>query len=46
MFHVKPAIQKLQSAYEQVINSLIDKSIIPYYPNIYPVRNFLQSYDF
>jgi hypothetical protein len=30
-------VQKLQSAYEQVINSLIDKSVIPYYPNLYPV---------
>lgn len=37
MFHVKPAIQKLQSAYEQVINCLIDKSVIPYHPNIYLV---------
>ena len=33
----EPAIQKLQSAYEQVINSLIDKSVISYYPNLYPV---------
>jgi hypothetical protein len=37
LFHAKPAIQKLQYAYEKVINSLIDKSVIPYYPNIYPV---------
>ena len=33
----EPVIQNLQSAYEQVINCLIDKSVIPYYPNIYPV---------
>src|ERR687886_760221 len=32
-----PALQNLQSAYEQVINSLIDKSVIPYYPNLYVV---------
>ena len=31
------ALQKLQSAYEQVINSLIDKSVVPYYPNLYPI---------
>jgi hypothetical protein len=30
-------MQNVQSAYEQVINSLVDKSLIPYYPNIYPV---------
>lgn len=30
-------MQNLQSAYEQVINSLVDKSLIPYIPNIYPV---------
>ena len=30
-------LQKLQSAYEQVINALIDKSVIPYYPNLYPI---------
>ena len=33
----KPALQNLRSAYEQVINSLIDKSVIPYYPNLYVV---------
>lgn len=30
-------LQKLELAYEQVINSLLDKSVIPYYPNLYPV---------
>jgi hypothetical protein len=30
-------MQNVQSAYEQVINSLVDKSLIPYIPNIYPV---------
>jgi hypothetical protein len=30
-------MQNLQSAYDQVVNSLIDKSLISYYPNIYPV---------
>src|ERR687885_655826 len=30
-------MQNLQSAYDQVINSLIDKSLISYHPNIYPV---------
>jgi len=29
--------QVLDCAYEQVINSLIDKSVIPYYPNLYPI---------
>ena len=33
----EPAMQNVQSAYEQVINSLVDKSLIPYIPNIYPV---------
>jgi Peptidase family M48 len=33
----EPALQNLQSAYEQAINSLIDKSVIPYYPNLYVV---------
>ena len=28
---------KLEQAYEQVINSLIDKSILPYRPNLYPI---------
>jgi hypothetical protein len=32
-----PFLQKLQSAYEQVIGSIIDKSVVPYYPNIYPI---------
>ena len=30
-------LQKLQPAYEQVIDSIIDKSVVPYYPNIYPI---------
>jgi len=30
-------LQKLQSAYEQVMNSLMDKSVIPYYPSLYPI---------
>jgi hypothetical protein len=30
-------LQKLQSAYEQVTNSLINKSVIPYHPNLYPI---------
>jgi hypothetical protein len=30
-------MQNLQSAYDQVVKSLIDKSLISYYPNIYPV---------
>ena len=33
----EPAMQNLQFAYEQVINSLIDKSLISYYPDIYPI---------
>jgi hypothetical protein len=36
---LKPVLQNLQYAYEQVINSLIDKSVIPYYPNIYPISS-------
>jgi hypothetical protein len=30
-------LEKLELAYEQVISSLLDKSVIPYYPNLYPV---------
>ena len=30
-------MQNLQSAYDQVVNSLIDKSLVSYHPNIYPV---------
>jgi hypothetical protein len=33
----EPPLQKLQSAYEQVINSVIDESVVPYYPNLYPI---------
>jgi hypothetical protein len=33
----EPVLQRLQSAYKQVINSLIYKSVIPYYPNLYPI---------
>jgi hypothetical protein len=33
----EPILQKLEFAYEQVINSLIDKSVIPYHPNLYPI---------
>ena len=33
----EPVLQNLQSAYEQVFNSLIDKSVIPYCPNLYPI---------
>lgn len=33
----EPVLQKLQSAYEHVINSLIEKSVIPYCPNLYPI---------
>ena len=29
--------QKIELAYEQVVNSLTDKSILPYYPNLYPI---------
>ena len=31
----EPALQKLQSAYKQVIKSVIEKSVVPYYPNLY-----------
>jgi hypothetical protein len=30
-------VQKLEPSYEQVISSLTDKSVIPYYPNLYPI---------
>jgi hypothetical protein len=30
-------LQKLELAYKQVVSSLSDKSVIPYYPNLYPV---------
>lgn len=30
-------LQKVELAYEQVISSLTDKPILPYYPNLYPV---------
>jgi hypothetical protein len=30
-------LQRLQSAYEQVIDSLIDKSVVPYHPSFYPI---------
>ena len=30
-------LAKLQFAYEQVISSISDKSVIPYYPNLYPI---------
>jgi hypothetical protein len=33
----EPIVQKLEPAYEQVISSLTDKSLIPYYPNLYPI---------
>jgi Zn-dependent protease with chaperone function len=33
----EPIVQKLEAAYQQVITSLPDKSVIPYYPNLYPV---------
>jgi hypothetical protein len=33
----EPIVQRLEPAYEQVISSLTDKSVIPYYPNLYPI---------
>ena len=33
----EPIVQKLELAYEKVISSLTDKSVIPYYPNLYPI---------